>query len=179
MVADDADQTDETSAAQGFAFTAWALAVLLVGAIVTQVFRIGPSTAAVWPITWRVFVNVAHHDYPVAYQYFPGDGSFVRLTKPMVDSDYLWGVRRTGNADVVRLFSTVGAIPPDTWRDCTAPEVTDCTAVVATAPRTTIPSRFDGVCGTVVVAVERPQDWAAGSTRQIVRVAVLSLTCGG
>ena len=177
------DPDDRTGAAQGFAFTCAALlaVAVVIGGTYLPKSLVGDEITSrqdtaklIWPMAWRFYVNSAKREFTVAYQQ-TGD-SFVPLTHPAADARYLHGLSRRSYGDAIRLMSTAQSIPPDRWRDCDAPDIASCTAVIAGSPRTPIPDRFDPhVCGPAVFALERPAD--DRTTRRVTRVAAVELTC--
>lgn len=182
MPDDPADPDDRTGAAQGFAFTCAALLALTAAIGITYLPRslAGDSVTArqdtaklIWPMAWRFYVNSAEREFTVAYK--QTGGAFLPLIHPAADARYLHGVSRRSYGDAVRLMSTARSIPPAAWRDCASPDIAACTDEITNAPRTRIPDRFaPHVCGPAVFALERP---SRSSTRQIVRIAAVDLTC--
>ncbi len=178
-----ADPADRTGAAQGFAFTCAALLALalVIGATYLPTSLVGDSIASrqdtaklIWPMAWRFYLNSAGREYTVAYR--QTGGSFVSLTRPAADAQYHRGLSRKSYGDMVRQVSIVQTIPPDQWRNCDAPDITACAAVIADAPRASLPDWFaPHVCGPAVFAVERPS--GDRTTRQITRVAAVDLKC--
>lgn len=172
---------------RSFAFTCAALLVFASAVLITNLpaSLVGDSVAArrdrvalIWPMTWQFYLDPAGREFTVAYR--PGrDGSFVALVYPASAAQYQWGLDRRSYGDLIRLVSTARGISPDQWRDCAAARISECAAVIESAPRSAIPSRFETgqVCGLTVFALERPGNWRESSNRQIVRVAVVNLTC--
>jgi hypothetical protein len=173
----DPDDGPRAEARQGFAFTAAALVVVFLAALGAQLINAGSDMGTVWHMRWRVYANTADREVPVAYR--DTGGRFERMTEPVGAPDYLWGLSHKGNAELYRLLAAVGAIPESAWRDCDAAAVTDCRAVVRTAPKVSIPSPFPGVCGPVVFTIERAADWGAGTTARVRRIASTELVCPG
>ncbi|SFR29128.1 hypothetical protein SAMN04488564_11752 [Lentzea waywayandensis] len=174
---------ERTGAARGFAFTCAAFLTLaaLIGITYLPKGFVGDSITArqdtaklIWPMAWRFYINSADREYVVAYQ--QTGGSFVSLTHPAAAPEYLRGLSRKSYGDLVRLTSAAQAIPPDLWRECDTPDITECANVIAEAPRAPIPDRLAShVCGPAVFAVERPS--ADRTARCVTRVAAVELTC--
>jgi hypothetical protein len=157
-------------------FVATALARVLATYMNGPVSQISDTFALVWPITWRFYTNPDHSEFTVAYL-VDSNGRYHQLTHSTVGGADYWGLDHSTYADLARLDTAYLAIPPGTWRDCAAPDMADCAAIIATAPRTTIPSPFISACGPTVFAVQRPGTQREGYAPQVLRVAVVDLTC--
>jgi hypothetical protein len=162
------------------------LVVIFVAAALTQVLatyingpvsQISDTFALVWPITWRFYTNPDHSQFTVAYLFDRNSRGFHQITHSTAGGAGYWGLDHSTYGDLARMATAYRAIPPGTWRDCAAPDVADCAAIVATAPRTTIPSPFTSACGPAVFAVQRPGTQREGYAPQVVRVAVVDMTC--
>jgi hypothetical protein len=175
---------DQLKAARGFSFTVCGLAVIFIVSALVRVLssyahgpinEISDTFALVWPVTWRLYVNPDQSEFTVAYR-FDGPG-FDQITHSTVGGKDYWGLDHSTYGDLVRLATVMRAVPPGSWRNCGAPDVADCAAIIAVAPRTAVPTPFASVCGPTVFTVQRPGIQREGYARQIVRVAAVDLTC--
>lgn len=177
---------DQLKAARGFSFTMCGLAVIFVVSVLARVLagylngpinNISNTFALVWPVTWLLYVNPDRSEFTVAYRFDHNGHGFDQITHATVGGQDYWGLDHSTYGDLARLDTAFRAVPQGAWRSCVAPDVADCTAIISVAPRTTLAGPFTSVCGPVVLTVQRPGTRREGYTRQIVRVAVLDLTC--
>jgi hypothetical protein len=177
---------DQQKAARGFSFTMGGLVVIFIASALARVLAIylnGPvnqissTFALVWPVTWRFYINPDRSETTVAYLVNSSGQGFDQIAHSTVGGAGYWGLDHSTYGDLARLATAFQTIPPGTWRNCAAPAVTDCAAIIATAPRATIPSPFTSVCGPTVFTVQRPGTQREDYARQVVRVAVVDLTC--
>jgi hypothetical protein len=139
--------------------------------------QISDTFALVWPVTWRLYTNPDHSEFTVAYLGNGNGPGFDQIAHSTVGGADYWGLDHSTYGDLARLDSAYRAIPPGVWRNCAAPDVAGCAAIIATAPRAEIPSPFTSACGPTVFTVQRPGTRREGYARQVIRVAVVDLTC--
>lgn len=177
---------DHARAAKGMSFTGAALGMIFLAATAAQLPAdvVGPRISAqrdafrlLWPQGMQLFTNAAGREFTVAYHHDEASGTFLPITRTTGDREYLAGLDRRSYADLMRLLATVDDLPAEHWQDCAAAAVSDCAAVISTAPKLALNSYFsaDTPCGPTVFTAERPS--RATSVRHVVRVAVVDLTC--
>jgi len=177
-----------TTSAQGFVLTMTVLGGILLTSLSAQLP--GGSTLSffkdyraayrtIWPQGWSFFADTPDSQVVTAYRLSADrtvNGSAITSS---MSAQNLWGLRRTGTAQLYQALYLVRAIPQAYWVDCTQPLSHDCLsqAKLAHVSNNFQPAQFCGILALVRAQRSRVQDAQSATAVQYGSVAVVQLDC--
>jgi hypothetical protein len=182
----------EGRARRSFAFTITLLGLVLLVTFFSQLLagaapdwlRMDQNDRnALWPQGWFFFAHIAHDDVHLLYNVASDGASPTLLTQVQLSSAHLWGLRRTGGAQIAETYNLFQLVPDDGWTPCNESDLTTCWSQVRARPvyhgvNQTQEPRF---CGRLLAVVAEPARWGTDGqvAQRVERAAALDIACPG
>jgi antimicrobial peptide system SdpA family protein len=138
----------------------------------------------VWPQGWAFFADAPRKDTLIVYQVDQDTEAITLLTHPMMSQENVWGLSRREDGRQVEARQIANKIPEPIWRACKTYAMRACTTSLMAAPAYAVVNHSPqpGLCGLIILALERPRSWSSADgrdfgKREVVKAATARVEC--